>query len=127
YWLRGNKRESDNKLQICRIKKNESILSAISFLVLFVLIYFILFRYTDSPVPIGDSFTTALSIVATWMLARKILEQWLLWIVINAVSLGLYIYKGLYPTSILFVFYTILAIVGYYKWKSEFNKQSNCD
>jgi len=78
---------------------------------------FVLKNYTDSPVPIGDAFTTALGVTATWMLARKYLEQWLLWIVANAVSLGLYMYKDLYPTAVLFFVYLILAFVGYYNWK----------
>lgn len=86
-------------------------------------IYFILKNYTDSPVPVGDSFTTALSIVATWMLARKIIEHWLVWIVVDLISLGLYIYKGLYPTTILFLVYTVAAVWGYLEWKKELDKQ----
>lgn len=66
-----------------------------------------------------DAFTTAASIIATWMLARKIIEQWLVWIVVDLVSMGLYIYKGLYLTSGLFFVYTVLAFVGYREWKKE--------
>lgn len=90
---------------------------------LFFIIEFILERFTDSPVPIGDAFTTALSITATWMLARKIIEHWWLWVVVDGVSLALYIYKGLYPTSVLFVFYTAMSVVGYYQWKKEMIEQ----
>lgn len=86
---------------------------------IYVFISYVLVNFTDGSVPYWDAFTTALSIVATWMLARKILEQWLVWVVVNAVSLGLYIYKGLYPTSILFFFYTVLAIIGYLQWKKD--------
>jgi nicotinamide mononucleotide transporter len=50
-------------------------------------------------------------------LARKIIEHWYLWIIINIISLSLYLYKDLYPTSILHLVYTILAIVGYFEWK----------
>lgn len=87
------------------------------FMFFFLLLWWILKDFTDSPVPIGDAFTTALSIVATWMLTKKYIEQWWLWVVVNAVSMGLYVWKGLYPTSVLFFFYTTLAVVGYYKWK----------
>lgn len=83
---------------------------------LFVLIATILVRFTDSPLPYWDAFTTALSIVATWMLARKKIEHWLIWIVVDAVSMGLYIYKGLFATTILFLVYTVMAGVGYYSW-----------
>jgi nicotinamide mononucleotide transporter len=82
-----------------------------------VAIYFILSRYTDSPVPIGDALTTGFSIVATWMLARKKLEHWILWVLIDAFSMGLYLYKGLYATTILFAVYTVAAVVGYIEWR----------
>lgn len=83
---------------------------------LLVLIAFILIQYTDSTVPWLDSFTTALSIVAMWMLARKYVEQWLVWIVVDAVCAGLYIYKELYFTAGLYALYTVIAYYGYKEW-----------
>lgn len=83
---------------------------------LLVLIAFILIRYTDSTVPWMDSLTTALSIVAMWMLARKYVEQWLVWIVVDVVSAGLYVYKDLYFTAGLYAFYAIVAYFGYKEW-----------
>lgn len=91
------------------------------FIALFMAISWILYQFTDSPVPIGDAFTTALSIIGMWLLAKKHIEHWLLWIVVNAASAALYAYKGLYPTSILFIVYTIGSIMGYLKWKKEMN------
>ncbi len=91
-------------------------LSLFSILV-FLAYYFVLAVYTDSPVPIGDSVTTSLSITATWMLARKILEHWLLWVFIDAFSAYMYIEKGLHFTAILFVIYTFMAVLGYFQWK----------
>lgn len=87
--------------------------------ILWAILYFVLKQYTDSPVPAGDAFTTALSIVAMWMLSKKYLEQWMLWIVVNIVSTILYFWKGLYPTGILFIVYVIVAILGYFRWKKE--------
>ncbi len=86
---------------------------------LFVGIWYILTRFTDSTIPGWDAFTTALSITATWMLARKIIEHWYIWIIVNTVSIGLYIYKGLYPTVILFIVYALMAVVGYIEWRKE--------
>ena len=83
---------------------------------LFVGLWQLLDRCTDSPVPIGDALTTALSITATWMLSRKFIEHWGLWVLANAMSMGLYIYKGLYPTAVLFAFYTAMPVVGYRQW-----------
>lgn len=79
-------------------------------------IYLILIQ-TDSTVPVFDAFTTALSIVATWMLARKYIEQWIAWILVDAVCVGLYIYKGIYFYAALYLIYTIIAVFGYRKWK----------
>lgn len=88
--------------------------------------YYIVLRYlTDSEVPVCDSLTTALSIVATWMLARKILEHWLIWVFVDAFSALLYVYKGLYITLVLYVIYTIMAIVGYFQWRSTLGKPSS--
>ncbi len=88
-----------------------------AFAVAFIGIAWILINFTDSNVPWLDSFTTALSIVGMWMLARKYVEQWWAWIAVDAVSAGLYIYKGLDFTAALYALYTIIAIFGYFKWK----------
>lgn len=88
---------------------------------LFVVIWWILYHYTDSVAPIGDAFTTALSIIAMWMLAHKLIEQWWLWTVVNVVSCALYYWKGLYPTALLFVIYSIVPAFGYIQWKKQIN------
>ncbi len=75
-------------------------------------------------VPLLDAIKTGGSIVATWMLARKILEHWLFWIVLDAFSAGIYLYKGLYLAAGLFIVYCIMAIVGYFRWKKNMTKQS---
>lgn len=89
------------------------------------LILFVLLRFTDSTVPYGDSFTTAASIVALYMLARKYVEQWLVWIVVDVVCCGLYLYKGLYPTAVLYGLYAVLAVFGYRRWLQMMN-QTDC-
>lgn len=90
------------------------------------LIYFVILKYwTDSPVPVLDSLVGALSVVATWMLARKKIENWLLWIVADALAAGLFAYKGLYPTVVLYVIYTSMAVVGYFEWKKHLQVTSS--
>lgn len=89
----------------------------IATVLIYIIYYLVLSRYTDSPIPKADSVVGALSIVGTWMLARKLIENWIVWIVADALCAGLYFYKGLYPTAILFVIYTIMAAVGYRAWK----------
>lgn len=82
-------------------------------------IYFLLVHFTDSPIPTGDAFTTAVGIVATWMLARRIIEHWIFWVIVNFVSVYLYYLRGLYPTMFLYLCYATLAIIGYYTWKKK--------
>ena len=99
-------------------KKQWGILSIIA-LVVGLLLFWILTKFTDSEIPAWDALTTAVSIVATWMLAKKLIEHWLLWIVIDLISMALYIYKGLFPTSVLFAVYTIMAVVGFRTWRKN--------
>ncbi len=94
-----------------------------TFVAIFTIIAFLLIRFTDSDVPYGDSFTTSLSILAMWMLAHKYIEQWLLWLVVNAVTAALYSYKELNITVILFVVNFFVSILGYMKWKKMMEEQ----
>lgn len=97
----------------------------LSILALFFLLYNILERFTDSPIPAGDAFTTAIGIIATWMLARRIIEHWIFWIVVNFVSVYLYYLRDLYPTMFLYVCYAVLAGVGLYTWKKKGIKEND--
>lgn len=117
YWTRGKKENQENSRPVVKANFRELLVFIMIIGFLTLLSGYALDNYTDSPLPYWDAFTTAGGIVATWMLARKYLEHWLFWIVIDLVSLGTYVYKELYPTVILFAAYTIMAIVGYYQWK----------
>lgn len=80
-------------------------------------IYFVLVRFTNSTIPFWDALTTALSVVAMWMLSRKLVEQWLVWGVVDAVTVGLYLYKQIPFTAGLYLLYTGLAVAGYLRWR----------
>lgn len=86
-------------------------------LVIWGAIYFILAEWTNSTVPLCDSFTTALSIMGMYLLARKYVEQWIVWVIVDIVSTGLYYYKGIYFYSCLYAIYTVVACMGYFKWR----------
>lgn len=88
--------------------------------------------YTTAALPFVDSFTTVASVITTFMVARKVLENWLYWIVIDLVSIWLYLDRGLDSTAILFAGYVVLAVVGYVVWRKRWhdsaasnNHQSN--
>jgi nicotinamide mononucleotide transporter len=70
--------------------------------------------------PYLDAFTTCFAVVTTWMVARKILENWIYWFVIDSVSIYLYLQKGLHLTAALFVVYLVLIVIGYRRWLREF-------
>lgn len=91
--------------------------------VLFVPLYFALRKFAPSDLALADALLTSGGIVATWMLTRKIFEQWLFWIVIDLLSTFVMIYKGLYPSALLFVIYTVLAVRGYFEWKRKLTTQ----
>jgi len=116
WWKKGGESHGSGNLPVTGIPARQAYGALITFALLFASIWIILSFFTDSPLPGWDSFTTSISIIATWMLARKYIEHWMLWVVANTVSMGLYIYKELYPTVILFSVYTVMAVVGYLKW-----------
>lgn len=76
-------------------------------------------HYTSQQSPYIDAFIFVFSLIATYLTAEKILENWVYWIVVDAVAIGLFYSKGLYLTSLLYVIYTVLALFGWIKWKSE--------
>lgn len=82
-------------------------------------IYLLLVRFTNSTVPFWDSFTTALSVVAMWMLSRKYTEQWLVWLVVDITTVGLYAYKEIPFTAGLYLLYSALAVAGYLRWNRQ--------
>ena len=117
-WLRGAGGKSDKPaLRISSTPWRLGVILTVVGAVVWAAIYFILVRYTDSTVPVLDSLTTAMSIVALWMLSHKYLEQWLVWLAVDAISCGLYIYKGIPFTAGLYGLYTILAVAGYMRWR----------
>lgn len=125
YWSRGGiSRNEKSSLPVCRISRQLALVLSVTGIVIMLGIVYILKNFTDSDVPWGDGFTTAGSIVATWMLARKMLEHWLVWIFVDSVAAGLYFYKGLYPSFLLYLIFTIIAVIGYFHWKRSLSENS---
>jgi nicotinamide mononucleotide transporter len=75
-------------------------------------------NYTNAAVPYADSFTTVMSLIAQWLMARKRLESWFFWIAVDFVAIGVYLYKGLYLTMGLYTVFLVLATIGYFRWKA---------
>lgn len=115
-WTSGRGTRSKASLPVTHIPGWGILVSAVASLLLWAALAWMLMTFTDSNVPYADAFTTALSIVGTWMLARKWAEQWIVWFVVDAVCVGLYIYKGLVFYPILYGIYTVISLFGYRKW-----------
>jgi nicotinamide mononucleotide transporter len=106
---------------IGRLNRPLGIVLAVVSVTLYMGMGYALDNYTDSPVPYCDALIASLSFVATWMLARKILEHWIWWIFINFFSSGLFFWRELYPTAGLFIIYGVMSIAGWFQWKQSFN------
>ena len=100
-----------------RLKSRTGIILFVVVILLYVLMWFVLSWFTDSPVPEWDSFITSLSIVATWMLARKIYEHWFLWIAVNSAATVIFFARGLYPTAVLYLVYLVMSFFGLKEWR----------
>ena len=121
-WQQKTTQLQDTKLHITRISGKKQLLQYVLGTLIAYLAYYLILQYlTDSTNPASESVVGALSVIATWMLAKKKIENWLIWIVVDAFAAGLYFYKELYPTAILFVIYTVMAVVGYMQWKKTLN------
>ena len=104
-------------LPIIHVPRRKYLPMTITFFLAWGLIYYVLITWTNSTVPVLDAFTNALSFVGLWALARKYLEQWLFWIVVDVVCCYLYITKGIPFKAGLYGLYVVIAVMGYFNWK----------
>ena len=121
YWSRKTTKHTNSEVKVKYTGKRSAFFLLLVTAALFIIIAFVLKNYTDSQIPFWDAFTTAASITATWMLAKKYIEHWIIWVLVDLVSSGLYVYKTLYFTVFLYLVYTVMAVVGYFQWKKTIN------
>ena len=120
-WQRGG--QDKTGLQISRWSLGNHFLAVGVILIATVTSGYLLAANTDARLPYLDSFTTWASVITTVMVARKIIENWLYWVVINMVSIFLYLDRELYQTAGLFVLYIVLAVAGYIIWIKKYREQ----
>lgn len=125
-WLWYGKRSSSDGggLHIKPMPRGVWAVSVAVAAVAFVVIYLLLKHFTDSTVPVWDALTTALSIVAMWLLSRKYVEQWLWWLVVDLLTVALYVYKDIPLTASLYMLYSFLAVIGYRRWLQVWRKSA---
>ncbi len=119
YWKFGKKKEEEKEIPITRYPRRLILPSILVFLLLWAGVYFVLVHYTNSTVPVWDSSSNALSFIGLWALAKKYIEQWWIWIVVDVELSGLYLYKEIPFTAGLYALYAIIAVAGYFKWRKS--------
>ncbi|MEM1112818.1 MAG: nicotinamide riboside transporter PnuC [Pseudomonadota bacterium] len=120
-WRHGSR--EDGSLAISRWTAAQHALGIGSVLVLSVVSGLLLSRFTEAAFPYLDSFTTWGAMLTTWMVARKLLENWLYWIVIDSLSIYLYWDRELYLTAALFAVYVVIVIIGFFTWTKHYRAQ----
>ena len=120
-WKWGDKGESPLPISIWPLKYHVIAISAVA--VATTISAVLLTRYTSDQLPWLDSFTTWGAIVTTWMVARKVLDNWPYWLIIDGVSIYMYMNRGLYFTAFLFVLYVIIIGFGWIAWIKSYRQQ----
>ncbi|MCP4985112.1 MAG: nicotinamide mononucleotide transporter [Colwellia sp.] len=120
YW-QWNKNTANNQSKITDItivswQLNWHVRAGAALTALAFILGYLMATYTPAAFPYLDTFTTVFAVFATYLVAKKVLENWLYWIVIDLVSIYLYLEKGLIPTTVLFIIFVIVAMYGYAKW-----------
>lgn len=124
YWVEGGKPKNKQEVSISHVSIFRLIfLLIISFLGVTSL-GFTLEKYTDASLPYWDSATTVLSLTGMWLTARKKIENWYFWFIVDVLATGIYFYKGIYFYAVLYLIYIGLAIVGFFAWKETMKLQT---
>ncbi|MEI7896480.1 MAG: nicotinamide riboside transporter PnuC [bacterium] len=119
-WYNWTRKDSnDDTIRITRSSKQELLLNALAGIIFFFIIRLVLIRFTESSIPSWDAATTAVYIIAQWLLSRKKIENWILWISADTVMIGLCAWEGLYFSSFQYLVFTIIAILGFREWKTK--------
>ncbi len=122
FWLHG-KKEDEQGVPIRRLKSQEWLLVTAIIGSSILLFGYLSDTFTDTDVPYLDASVASVSLVANILLARKILDNWLMWIAVDAVYVGLFFYKELYLTTVLYLVFFFMAMTGYLQWQKEWKAQ----
>ena len=117
YWL---KRKVEHAKPIVSLTNKELLKVALAVIILTIIMGGILDRFTDSNVPYADGFCTSMSFIAQFLMTRKVLQNWILWIIVDIAYVPLYLYKDLALTTVLYIFFLVLATMGYLDWKRTY-------
>jgi len=125
YWVKGGKKDGkQKKVPIIRLSKKQIIVFFLVFFVVYFFIANILKNLTDSEIPYIDAFMTTFSIVASFLMTKKYIEHWFIWLISDIVAIITFASQGMYPTMVLYFVFLSSVFIGFFKWRNEYNKQT---
>jgi nicotinamide mononucleotide transporter len=119
-WLYGGQNRTE--LKVSRTSGRLAALLALIGLSFALLLGPILHRTTNAALPYLDSLTTSASLVAQWMMTKKLLENWIIWVAVDVVYIGMFLYQSLEVTAALYFAFLVLSVMGYRQWKASLNE-----
>lgn len=118
-WYNWTKGTVGEKLTTSWCTKRELAVNGFAIPLFFFILWALLSRFTDSTVPVWDALTTSIYIIGMWLLALKKIENWLLWIAGDTISIGLFAHEKLWFSSFQFLVFTVMAVLGFLEWKRK--------
>ncbi len=118
-WLFGHRAHSTAPLRIASMSNKGLVMTLVAWISAWMVLALFLWRFTDGDAPWADAFVTAGSFVGTVLLARKFIENWPVWVLVNAASVALFVYKGLWLTTLLYAILFVLSFWGWQKWRRQ--------
>jgi nicotinamide mononucleotide transporter len=124
-WYNWTRRDDNReRIRITGSSPFEIALSSLAILALFIIIRTVLVRFTESAAPSWDALTTAIYMIAQWLFSRKKFENWILWIVADAIMTVLCAWEGLWFTGFQYLVFTVIAILGFREWREKLREWS---
>jgi nicotinamide mononucleotide transporter len=128
YWLRGaGARGSEGRLVVARLSTRSTSLLGVATVIGIIAMGWLFDYYTDADLAYWDSTTTVMSFAAMWMAAHKYIENWLVWLVVDVLATGIYIFKGIWPYAVLYGLYIPMAVWGWMAWSRSMSLSTNQD
>lgn len=124
WWAWHQKDNSGNERVIVSWSPIQHIKVIVGLSLVSAILGFVMANFTHADFAYLDTFTTVFAVFTTWMVTQKVLENWIYWLVIDAASIYLYLAKGFNLTALLFMFYCVMVIIGYVKWRSDYQRNS---
>lgn len=118
-WMQWKKSMLQNDFKITAISRKVRMSLALICILSTIILGTVLMKATDASLPYLDSFLTSMSLIAQWMVAKKNIENWIVWIVADVIYVGMYLFKNLHLTAALYFVFILLAINGYYEWRKK--------